>query len=300
MIGRVFHIQRFSVQDGPGIRTVIFLQGCPLRCQWCHNPEGFTPYTKILFDPQHCIACFRCVKACPNQCHKRLEGLHAYDRTNCTACTACTEVCPSRALSKTGQGMTSEDVLKEALRDRAYFLRRGGGITLSGGEPLMQAAFAGELLRGAHQNGVTTCVETCGYVPAGQFEELLTHIDILYFDYKATGEDHLSLTGVRQDLILHNLNTADLYHKRIVLRCPMVPHRNMNTDHYRGIAETANRFSAVEAIHLEPYHSLGEAKARQMSVIPAYSGVSPEKQAMEEAKDLIMTFLRRNIPVIIQ
>ena len=300
MNGQIFHIQRFSLADGPGVRTVIFFGGCPLRCQWCHNPEGFTAETKILFDPQKCIGCFRCADVCPKNCHEKRGGLHLYDRLNCASCGACADACPSGALSASGKEMSADEVLSLALRDAPFFRRSGGGITLSGGEPLIQTDFAAEILRGAHENGVTTCVETCGHVPPEQFASVLPLIDTLYFDYKANIEAHKRLTGVTQELILKNLAAADEYGSRIVLRCPLIPERNMNEEHYRNIAECADRFSSIYEIHLEPYHPLGESKARQLALTPAYSGTSPDKETVTAARDSIIAALTRDIPVIIQ
>lgn len=300
MTGRVFHIQRFSVQDGPGVRTVVFLSGCPLHCIWCHNPEGLTADTKIFFGHDKCIGCFRCADVCPKNCHKNIDGLHCFDRAYCISCGECVEVCPSLALTASGRDMTSVEVLDEVLRDKAFFARGGGGITLSGGEPLMQKAFAEEILQGARDAGITTCVETCGHVPADSFASLLPLIDTLYFDYKATGEEHFSLTGVTQELILHNLAVADENHNRIVLRCPLVPDCNMNEEHYRGIAGIANRFTSIYEIHLEPYHPLGESKARQMSLSPTYSGKTPERETVEAARGSILANLTHGVPVIIQ
>ena len=297
--GRVFHIQRFSVNDGPGVRTVVFLSGCPLRCLWCHTPEGLTADTKIFFDPQKCIGCFRCVDVCPNACHCKTDGMHRFDRARCTACGACADACPSCALTVSGRSMTADEVMKDALRDKAFFRRGGGGITLSGGEPLLQAEFAKELLRGARDSGVSTCVETCGHVQSEKFAALLPLIDTLYFDYKATEDAHIRLTGVSQELILNNLAAANENHSRIVLRCPLIPERNMNEEHYRGIAETVNKYESIYEIHLEPYHSLGESKARQLSLMPAYSGKAPEKETVESARDFILAHLTRPVPVMI-
>ena len=300
MGGRVFHIQRFSLDDGPGVRTVVFLAGCPLRCEWCHNPEGLTTETKIFFDPQKCIGCFRCADVCPNACHGKADGSHRFDRAGCTACGACADACPSGALTAAGRDMTADEVLKDALRDVAFFKRSGGGITLSGGEPLLQPVFAEELLRGARDAGVTTCVETSGHVQREEFVSLLPLIDTLYFDYKATGDAHLPLTGVTQERILDNLAAANENGSRIVLRCPLIPGRNMNEEHYRGIAETANRFEAIYEIHLEPYHPLGESKARQLSFAPAYSGTAPARETMESARCAILAHLTRSVPVSIR
>ena len=299
MTGRVFHIQRFSVQDGDGIRTVVFLGGCPLRCLWCHNPEGMSASTKILFEPQKCIGCFSCADVCTHGCHIRADGLHVFDRADCTACGECADVCPSLALRVSGRDMTVDEVLGIVMRDKAFYDRSGGGMTLSGGEPLIQPDFAACLLRGARERGITTCVETCGHVAEDKFAELLPLIDTLYLDYKATGEAHERLTGVTQELILHNLAAANENHSRIVLRCPLVPGCYMNEEHYRGIAETANRYASIDEIHLEPYHALGESKARQLSFAPAYSGRPPEREAVEAARGVILTPLTRSVPVVI-
>lgn len=300
MVGKVFHIQRFAVNDGPGVRTVVFLSGCPLRCEWCHNPEGLTQETKILFDFEKCIGCFRCTDICPNACHVNSDGLHGYNRSDCTACGKCADVCPSGALRTSGKDMTVSEVIKEVLRDKTFFKRGDGGLTLSGGEPLLQAKFAEELLREAHKAGISTCVETSGHVRSEQFAALLPLIDTLYYDYKATGEKHFPLTGVTQDLILKNLAAANECHSRIVLRCPLVPDRNMNEEHYLGIAETVNSYESIYEVHLEPYHSLGESKARQMAFTQTYSGTTPSHEEMESARTTILSHLKRSVPVIIK
>ncbi len=297
--GQVFHIQRFSVNDGPGVRTVVFLSGCPLRCLWCHNPEGLTAESKIFFDPQKCIGCFRCADVCTHGCHGKTDGRHVFERATCTDCGACADACPPCALRISGRNMTVDGILGIVMRDKAFYERSGGGLTLSGGEPLLQSEFAKGLLLGARNAGISTCVETCGHVQSEKFAALLPLIDTLYFDYKATGNAHIRLTGVTQDLILHNLAAANENHSRIVLRCPLVPDCNMSEEHYRGIAETANRYASIDEIHLEPYHALGESKARQLSFAPAYSGRTPEREAMESARDLILALLTRSVPVMI-
>lgn len=297
MKGNVFHIQRFSLQDGPGIRTVVFLKGCPLRCLWCHNPEGLISQRQIFFDNQKCIGCLACGDVCPKGCHDRLEGLHRYHRDNCISCGACADVCPSGALSIAGQEMDSEEVLENVMRDLPFYRTSGGGMTLSGGEPLMQSAFAQTLLRGAHERTINTCVESCGYIPPDTFASLLPLIDTLYFDYKATGEIHEELTGVKQERILQNLAQADAANVPTVLRCPIIPDLNLSDAHLRGIAAVADRHTCIYEIHLEPYHILGESKSRLLSIAPAYSGQQPSTAQMEELRGTVASYLHRDIPV---
>lgn len=160
--GIVFDIQRYSIHDGPGIRTNVFLKGCPLRCQWCHNPEGFNRLPEISFLTAKCVSCGCCVDTCSRGCHQLTERGHEYDRTNCTRCGRCVEACNFCALEVVGREMTAEEVVAEAERDRTFFETSGGGITLSGGDPLFQPAFAEAILRLAKERGLSTCLETSG------------------------------------------------------------------------------------------------------------------------------------------
>jgi len=162
--GLVFDLQRFAIHDGPGIRTLVFLKGCPLRCVWCANPEGQTPLPEIMFHAQLCAGCGACVEGCPDQLHALTPEGHVFAREQCRACGACAEACPTQALELSGRPMTAEEVLKVVLRDAPFYRRSGGGITLSGGEPLLQPEFARELLSRARQHGLHTAVETTGFV----------------------------------------------------------------------------------------------------------------------------------------
>ena len=162
MQGIVFQIQRFSLYDGPGIRTVVFLKGCPLRCIWCHNPEGICTEPQIMYNPAQCIGCGTCAGVCPQGCHLMRSGGHLFARDQCISCGKCAEACFSRALSVVGKRMSADEVMEEVLRDLPFYRESGGGLTLSGGEPFMQPGFALALLKSAKEHGIFTCVETSG------------------------------------------------------------------------------------------------------------------------------------------
>ena len=273
MEGTIFNIQRFSLYDGPGVRTVVFFKGCPLRCLWCHNPEGLSPKQQIRYNPDRCMGCGGCAEIC--NCHKLEDHVHTYDREHCTACGKCTEACYSLALTRVGQTMTVEEVLETVLQDQAHYAVSGGGLTLSGGEPLLQWEFAEALLRKAKEHGIHTCLETSGFGKG--LEEIAPYTDLFLFDYKATGEEaHKRLCGVPQAPILENLSRLNDLGAKVILRCPLVPDQNGTDQHLRGIADTANRYSCILEVQLEPYHRLGISKAEQLGLPPTYEGQPPE------------------------
>ena len=295
--GIVFDIQRFSLHDGPGVRTLVFLKGCPLRCKWCHNPEGLLPTPQLMYKQKKCIGCGDCIKVCPTNAHFMENDFHGYNRELCINCGLCAEVCCSEALTMSGKEMTVDEVLNQVMRDSVYY-KDQGGITLSGGEPMMQADFAYELLKEAKNRGLTTCIETCGYASAQAYNKIAEYTDLFLFDYKVTGEElHKEMTGVSLKVILDNLRMLDKKGCKIILRCPLIPQVNVNEKHIKGIAEVANSLKNIQQIHLEPYHDMGLTKADfagvQMDFNPPLLAVNEEKEFKE--KLLKMT----NIPVII-
>ena len=300
MKGSIFHIQRFSLFDGPGVRTVVFLKGCPLRCIWCHNPEGWNPRKQILYSEKLCIGCGICAQACAHGCHSLSGNIHIYDRKHCTSCGACARACPGEALRISGAEMDTAEVMEQVLLDQEVYASSGGGVTLSGGEPLYQPKFSKEILKEAKRAGIHTCVETSGAGVQKDLLSLLPYTDLLYYDYKLTdSKAHLFYTGADLQQILENLSAAANTGVPIVLRCPIIPGINMEYTHYIGIARTASEASSIREIHLQPYHSLGEGKAAQLGIKHIYKGKTPADAEMELARETVMSALKQDIPVMI-
>ncbi len=260
-LGIVSDIQRASLRDGPGIRTTVFLKGCPLRCRWCHNPEAISPRPQLFFAADRCVGCGACAGTCALAVHRVGSGAHEIDFEKCDLCARCIEECNASGLKIVGQEMSVDDIMREVMADWEFYRNSGGGVTLSGGEPLFQHAFASAILRRAQERKVHTCVETSGFVAPDKFAEVLPAVDLLLFDYKATrDEDHRSLTGVSNRLILSNLNTAYQQGKAIILRCPIIPGLNDTAEHFEGVRALDERYPRLQGIELMPYHDFGSSK----------------------------------------
>jgi len=286
-VGKIFDIQRFSLYDGPGVRTVVFLKGCPLRCVWCHNPEGISAKSQILWSPSRCIGCMDCVSVCPMGCHSQKETLHRFLRTDCIGCGACADGCCTGALSLAGKEMTAQAVMEQVLRDQGVYLESGGGLTLSGGEPFAQPFFALELLRLAKKEGLHTAVETCGYVEPQVIEEAAQCTDLFLYDYKVTDPvRHEALCGVSNETILANLDLLDRLNAEVVLRCPIVPGQNDDLEHIRGIGAVAAAHACIRQVQLEPYHRLGTGKAERLGVA-AFDTAPPSAEQMAHYCDMV-------------
>jgi len=262
--GRIFEIQRFCIHDGPGIRTTVFMKGCPLRCVWCHNPEGISPEPELSFLPERCIGCRYCASVCPNEAHQMVDGRHELDRSRCAVCGRCTERCYAEALEYVGREVTVAEALEEVLRDRPFYETSGGGLTLSGGEPMMQATFAEALLAAAKQAGLHCCVETCGFCDWRNLEHILPLVDLFLYDLKETDPArHVEYTGARTDRIVENLRALHNAGARVLVRLPIVPGLNDRSDHFEGIAKLARELPRLLGVEIMPYHRLGTSKLRR-------------------------------------
>ena len=295
--GQVLNIQHFCVDDGPGIRTTVFLKGCPLRCAWCHNPETYHSRRELLYRADRCILCGACVSACPTGAHVIDEGGHVLDRSVCTVCGACEKACLCGALEIAGKEMHVDEVLADVLSDRVFYETSGGGLTLSGGEPTAQPQFCEALLSAAREAGLSTAMETCGYCSAEVLTRLAPLTDLFLLDWKCTDEAlHKQYTGVSNVRIAENLALLDRLGARVHLRCPLIPDVNLAQWHYDGIAEFANRYACIARIELEPYHPMGIGKADALGYPAAYTSTDfLDADAAERARAAIQPLV--SVPV---
>lgn len=256
----ILKIQRFSTHDGPGIRTTVFIQGCPLHCQWCHNPESQILSPQIFFTPSLCIGCEDCSNICPKSAHDFSTGLHIFDRTACIKCMKCCKVCPTKALEPVSTTMTISQVMQEIKKDVVFFGKEGG-ITLSGGEPLFHAEESLLLLREAKAAGINTAIETCGYFDEKWIPFLTKSTDLFLWDIKDTNtKRHRQNTGVSNQKIIHNLFSVDEKGGKTVLRYILLNKVNTNMEDFDNIAKIYHKLKHCLGVEIFSYHHFGESK----------------------------------------
>jgi pyruvate formate lyase activating enzyme len=289
--GRVFNVQRFSLHDGPGIRTTVFLKGCPARCLWCHNPESQAPGPEVIRVETRCISCGRCQEVCAHGAPPPGSGL-------CTACGACVEVCPTAARERVGHEISAREVMNEVLRDRLFFERSGGGVTFSGGEPLAQWGFLSALLTLARGHGLHTAVDTCGFAGRQALLTLAPLVDLFLFDVKLLDDRrHRELTGLPTMPILENLRALAEVHSSVWIRVPVVPGHTDDEGDVAAIATFVEQLPGVHPVSLLPYHATGGAKARRLGrPAPLATLASPPPERMEALAGL---FRERGLAVSI-
>jgi pyruvate formate lyase activating enzyme len=301
----VFHIQRFSLHDGPGIRTTVFLKGCTMRCFWCHNPEGQDPRPELRYYPDRCIACGQCVKVCPNNAHALTDGVHVFLRERCDVTGSCVETCYSGALQLEGRRMTVDQVMEEVLRDRSFYETSRGGVTLSGGEPALSRDFAREILQECKNNGLHTAIETCGECPWASLETLLPITDLIMMDIKQMAPDgHRGATGQSNDRILTNARQLALTEKPIVFRTPVIPTVNDSEEAIGEIARfvcdlvvlrrtygIASKEATGIRYELLPFHNLASDKYRSLDREYHASALHPPTN---EKMSLLLNVARRH------
>lgn len=264
---RVFNIERFATEDGPGIRTVVFLKGCGLRCKWCANPESQSFEKQIMFNANICTACEKCINVCPENAIQKLDGFgYITDNSKCNLCHKCIDNCYNDARSVMGEDYTTDELLKELLKDKEYYKMSGGGITFSGGEPLFYTDFIAEIADKLHNLGINVLVETCGYIDKEKFQKASKYVDEFFFDIKQMDPlKHKELCGEDNTVILENVKWLNENYKgKISLRYPFIPTCNDKKEEIEAFLEFVNTLSSIKEIWFLPYHRLG---------IPKYQGL---------------------------
>ncbi len=274
--GIIFDVKRFAVHDGPGVRTTLFLKGCPLRCLWCHNPESMLVQPRLAYYVHKCLHCGECVSVCPTHAHALFDGKHAFDRSVCTACGACEEACLGSALKNYGEAISVDEAVQIVIEDRDFY-GEDGGVTLSGGEPLFQMEFCCDFLKQLKALGIHTAVDTCGCVAWSALEKVLSVADIFLWDFKHSDrEEHRRLTGLPNDLILENLNKLVECGARIEVRIPLVPGCNDSEENLSATAKILKKLH-VERVRILPYHALARTKYEALGMKNAIHDFSPSE-----------------------
>lgn len=281
--GHVLDVLRGSLHDGPGIRTTVFLKGCPLRCMWCHNPESQSKAVVLSFNAGRCTFCGACQRVCPQGVHLVKAGVHKIDRAACERCGACIQACSTGALELKGRVVSVDEVMREVVADRAYYEATGGGMTLSGGEPMAQYDFARALLQEAKRHGVHTALETSGFAPAWQYEAIADLVDLFLWDCKGVDDElHREHTGVSNQTILSNFELLYGLKGSIILRCPLVAGVNDSDEAIRGIVELERQYPNLLGIEVMAYHRMGNEKGLRVGMEIPFDQDSTTQQQKEE------------------
>lgn len=290
MKGEIFSVKRFAVHDGDGIRTTLFLKGCSLKCEWCHNPEGIKTGPQLAYYPARCINCGECAAVCPSSAHKMENEKHVFNRSLCTGCGECEGVCLGEALSFYGRLVTPQEILPELLADRDFYKANGGGVTLSGGECLCQDDFCAELLRLLKEEDINTALDTCGNIPRSSFDKVIPFTDTFLYDIKAADPAlHRALTGYDNALILDNLKYLDSRSCGIEIRIPYIPERN--SGEIAAIGALLSPLKSIKRVKLLGYHNYAGPKYDALGMENTLSDVPlPGAAELNEAADILRSF----------
>ena len=290
--GIVFDIQKFSLHDGPGIRTTVFLKGCGLRCWWCHNPESQQPRPELLLRAELCIGCGACVAECPQAAIHQDGDQFVTDREACTRCGSCMPVCAADAREIVGQEMTVEQVLDDVLRDDIFYNESGGGITFSGGEPLLQGDFLHDLLQACKAHDLHTVVDTCGYAKTDVLARVRPYVDLFLYDIKVMDDArHREVTGASNKLILENLRYLAQHNHPVVVRVPIIPNINDDETNLRQFSELVRSMPNIQGVNILAYHKLGREKYDRLArPNPMPETTEPSEDDMLNVKRILESF----------
>lgn len=290
--GLIFDIQMYSVQDGPGIRTLVFFKGCPLRCKWCSNPEGMHTYPELMWVESKCIHCGKCLRNCPNHALSVTEeGKLAIDRERCMRCGFCASQCYAEAMKMTGRYVSVDELMPVLERDRAYYEESGGGITLGGGDPLLQPEFAAKLLKECKRRGLHTAMETSACFPWEHLAQIKDDVDLFLIDVKSVdAELHRANTGLSNEQILSNLRRLTDEGHNVIIRVPTVPGYNDSDENIQATVAFANSLKTKPEVVLLPYFDLGMSKYEQLGrEYPTRDVQAPSKEHMEHLRSYTRT-----------
>lgn len=292
-IGLISNIERFAIHDGPGIRTLVFMKGCPLRCRWCSSPQTWNHRPEILHDAQKCLGCGTCIDSCPASVFS-LSGEESLliDRERCDGCGECSRVCPNGALEYIGRYVSAEELLQEVIKDSAFYRRSGGGVTVGGGEPTLQIEFLTEFFKLCRQRGIHTSIETCGYFRWERFVHVLPYLSLIHMDLKHMDDDrHRELTGVSNRPIVENaIRIAE--RKPLIFRVPVVPGCNDDEDNIKATAKFAASLGPnLLRIDLLPYHKMGSQTYSRLGLTYTLEETEPLLRSdMERLQEIVRSY----------
>jgi len=275
--GIVFNIQKYSIHDGPGIRTTVFLKGCPLRCRWCHNPEGQSLEPELALWPSRCLReCQECVSVCDRLALSKSDSMISLNKDKCNLCGKCVDICPSRAIEIAGHRMSVEEVMREVEKDLMFHDESGGGATFSGGEPLMQPEFLEALLEASKKMGIHTTVDTCGFAPPEILDKIGDKVDLFLYDLKVMDDaKHRQFTGGSNKVVLENLLALDEKGKDVIVRIPIIPGVNDDEQDVEQTLGFLRSLKNIRRLSLLPYHDLGKEKYRRFALPYKIGNIQP-------------------------
>ncbi|SFL35521.1 glycyl-radical enzyme activating protein [Pelosinus propionicus] len=297
IVGNVFQIQRWSVHDGDGVRSTVFLKGCPLRCKWCANPESWKPHPEIFYFRDRCTDCAQCSLVCNHQAISKDEGVpHYFDREKCCCCGDCCEACPNGAKKKIGSLMRVEEVIKILKRDSIFYRESNGGVTFSGGEPFAQTEFLRELVLACKNFAIDTAIETSGYFEWEEAEDIIKELDTVFIDIKHMDERiHKRLTGVSNRKILENVLRISQNHHDVIIRVPLIRGVNDDRNNIEQMCQFLQENTRILGVELLPYHSLGHSKMDALDREGLEIFNTPDAEQVEHIKKIIAKYKIQNI-----